>query len=69
MLKSAKFNPIITKIKLNPEQAVLTCGCLRNRRSSRTTNRTTSTTVCSNSTTVKATNMCTATTAANAAVS
>jgi hypothetical protein len=26
-----KFNPIITRIKLNPEQAVLACTCWSNR--------------------------------------
>ena len=26
-----KFNPEITKIKLNPEQAVLTCTCVKAR--------------------------------------
>jgi hypothetical protein len=27
MLKKPKFKPEITRIKLNPEQAVLTCSC------------------------------------------
>jgi hypothetical protein len=25
MLKKKKFNPVVTRVKLNPEQAVLTC--------------------------------------------
>ncbi len=31
MAKRMKFNPIISKIKLNPEQAVLNCSCYRGR--------------------------------------
>lgn len=27
MLKKIKFKPRVTQIKLNPEQAVLVCGC------------------------------------------
>jgi hypothetical protein len=27
MVKKTKFKPVITRIKLNPEQAVLTCAC------------------------------------------
>jgi len=27
MPKKAKFKPLITRIKLNPEQAVLSCNC------------------------------------------
>ena len=27
MQKKLKFNPVITRIKLNPEQAVLSCSC------------------------------------------
>jgi hypothetical protein len=27
MAKKTKFTPILTRIKLNPEQAVLTCNC------------------------------------------
>jgi hypothetical protein len=27
MLKKKKFRPVITRVKLNPEQAVLMCGC------------------------------------------
>jgi len=27
MSKKPKFKPTITRVKLNPEQAVLTCGC------------------------------------------
>lgn len=28
-MKKPKFKPVITKIKLNPEQAVLQCDCYR----------------------------------------
>lgn len=31
MLKKSAFNPEITRIKLNPEQAVLTCTCFASR--------------------------------------
>jgi hypothetical protein len=27
MVKKKKFKPVVTKIKLNPEQAVLQCSC------------------------------------------
>lgn len=27
MAKKPKFKPVITRVKLNPEQAVLTCTC------------------------------------------
>lgn len=30
MSKKAKFNPEITRVKLNPEQAVLACPCYSN---------------------------------------
>lgn len=26
-IKKKKFKPVITRVKLNPEQAVLTCAC------------------------------------------
>jgi len=26
-MRKPRFNPIVTRIKLNPEQAVLACGC------------------------------------------
>ncbi len=63
MAGKMKFNPIISRVKLNPEQAVLTCTCVRGRyvtRTSRTTRaticrgrsvRTTSTAYCSGSAT------------------
>lgn len=28
MVKKPKFKPVITRVKLNPEQAVLTCTCM-----------------------------------------
>ena len=31
MQEKLKFNPVITRIKLNPEQAVLACSCFSNR--------------------------------------
>ncbi len=30
MPKKPKFKPVITRVKLNPEQAVLTCSCYDN---------------------------------------
>ncbi len=27
MKKKTRFNPVVTRIKLNPEQAVLSCAC------------------------------------------
>ncbi len=30
MKKKARFNPEITRVKLNPEQAVLACSCYAN---------------------------------------
>ncbi len=32
MKKKARFNPEITRVKLNPEQAVLACTCYNNRK-------------------------------------
>lgn len=29
MAQKAKFKPTVTKVKLNPEQAVLACGCYK----------------------------------------
>jgi hypothetical protein len=40
-----EFNPVISKIKLNPEQAVLACDCVLGRYV-RTTNRTTRVSLC-----------------------
>ena len=31
MRKKPIFDPVVTRIKLNPEQAVLACGCYSNR--------------------------------------
>ena len=36
MTQKVKFNPIITRIKLNPEQAVLACAGYSGRRALRT---------------------------------
>ncbi|MCM8786463.1 MAG: hypothetical protein NC935_00175 [Candidatus Omnitrophica bacterium] len=41
-----KFNPKITKIKLNPEQAVLICSCYRSGRVIATSGTRSSTRVC-----------------------
>ncbi len=46
MAGKMKFNPIISRVKLNPEQAVLTCTCVRGRYMSRNS-RTTRATICS----------------------
>lgn len=32
MKAKPRFNPVVTRIKLNPEQAVLACSCYSNRR-------------------------------------
>jgi hypothetical protein len=32
-MKKPKFNPIVTRVKLNPEQAVLACSCYNVNRS------------------------------------
>jgi hypothetical protein len=40
-MKKPKFNPIVTRVKLNPEQAVLACSCF-NTRNAATVNRNTS---------------------------
>lgn len=32
MSKKLKFKPVISRVKLNPEQAVLTCGCYNTQR-------------------------------------
>ena len=32
MKAKPKFNPVVTRIKLNPEQAVLACSCYANRK-------------------------------------
>ncbi len=34
-MNKPKFNPIVTRVKLNPEQAVLACGCWNAARQSR----------------------------------
>jgi hypothetical protein len=31
-MNKPKFNPIVTRVKLNPEQAVLACSCYNARR-------------------------------------
>lgn len=41
-----KFNPQITMIKLNPEQAVLACSCFTARRCSTTTSSSITRTIC-----------------------
>jgi len=46
-MNKPKFNPIITRVKLNPEQAVLACSCYNARRAnSMANNRTTLASVC-----------------------
>ncbi|MFA5162496.1 MAG: hypothetical protein WC421_09640 [Elusimicrobiales bacterium] len=40
------FNPEITRIKLNPEQAVLACSCYSNKITSSTPSKTVTYTVC-----------------------
>lgn len=31
-MRKLKFDPVVTRVKLNPEQAVLTCSCYRSGR-------------------------------------
>lgn len=43
-----KFDPVVTRVKLNPEQAVLACSCYNANRSNRVaSNRTTLASICS----------------------
>lgn len=49
MSQKMKFNPIVTRIKLNPEQAVLLCTCFSSGRAISTAGGRTSTTVCGRS--------------------
>ena len=43
MAKKLKFKPEITRVKLNPEQAVLSCNCLKAGRRNTTGSNTTNT--------------------------
>ncbi len=64
MSKRMKFNPVVSKIKLNPEQAVLTCTCVTGRYS--LTSRNTRATICSAaSVRTTVTRYCTASNTAN----
>jgi len=44
--RKLKFDPEITMVKLNPEQAVLTCTCYMSRRQGTRTNSTLRATIC-----------------------
>ncbi len=65
-MSKPKFDPIITRIKLNPEQAVLACTCWSGRRKGTTTTNRTTTTVCRSNTRTK---VCNLSTSANASTS
>jgi hypothetical protein len=41
-----KFNPVVTLVKLNPEQAVLACSCYRSNRSNTQASRNAGATIC-----------------------
>lgn len=46
MSSKPKFDPVVTRVKLNPEQAVLTCSCYRSGRVPRTAGTTRTLFVC-----------------------
>jgi hypothetical protein len=47
-MNKPKFDPIVTRVKLNPEQAVLACSCYSaNRANNVASNRTTLASICS----------------------
>jgi len=45
-MNKPKFNPIVTRVKLNPEQAVLACSCYNNAVSSRNATRNNQSNIC-----------------------
>jgi hypothetical protein len=45
-MSKPKFNPIVTRIKLNPEQAVLACSCYTGLVNNVANNRSSAGTVC-----------------------
>jgi len=53
MQEKLKFKPVITKIKLNPEQAVLQCSCWDQGRAVSTTGTRTNTLYCQRDTRTK----------------
>lgn len=65
-MSKPKFDPIITRIKLNPEQAILACTCWSGRRKGTVTTNRTTTVVCRTNTRTK---VCYNTTSASAAIS
>ncbi len=67
-MSKPKFNPVVTRIKLNPEQAVLACTCWDVRLSAATTSARTSAGVCLANASPREI-ACNRTTSANAAIS
>lgn len=65
-MSKPKFDPIVTRIKLNPEQAVLACTCWSGRRKGTTTTNSRAVVVCR---TNSKTRMCNRYTTANATIS
>ena len=45
-MNKPKFNPIVTRVKLNPEQAVLACSCYNSNRAYSTTSRNNRAAIC-----------------------
>lgn len=46
MSRKPKFRPVITRVRLNPEQAVLACGCYDNKTKNQTASSTGKIQVC-----------------------
>jgi len=65
MATRRKFNPVISKVKLNPEQAVLTCTCVRGRYQSVANTKRTVTICSAQSVRTTVTQYCTGTASAN----
>jgi hypothetical protein len=45
-MNKPKFNPIVTRVKLNPEQAVLACSCYGSNRAVSNTTRNANRSIC-----------------------
>lgn len=65
-MSKPKFDPIITRIKLNPEQAILACTCWSGRRKGTTNTNARTIVVCRTNTRVQ---MCNRNNTASAAIS
>jgi hypothetical protein len=67
-MSKPKFDPVVTRIKLNPEQAVLACLCWSARRRGATATNSRAVVVCRTNVSPRRA-MCNRTTSANAAIS